>query len=89
MSVVYDENELPQVGALNRGVNPTADSLVVGAGSMDFGGSHKHYAANKANGIVKENKNSSDAKIESEDVATTPRNRILDTWKHIQGIEGR
>ena len=38
---MYDQNELPQGGALNRGINLTADSnrmeaLVVGAGFMDF-----------------------------------------------------
>ena len=44
MNLVYD-----QVGVLTRGVNPTADServqaAVVGAGSMNFGGSQNHYA---------------------------------------------
>ena len=92
MNVVYNENALPQVSAFNWVVNFTEGSdrvkaPVVGAGSMDFGGSHKYYAANETNAIVEENKNSSDARMESEDVATTPRNGVLITWKNIQGAE--
>ena len=76
MNVVYDKDALHQVGALTRGVKPTADSdrvqaPVVGAGSIDFRGSHKHYAANEANTIGEVKQNSSDARKESEDVATT------------------
>ena len=77
MNVVYDKNASPQVGALNRGVNPTDDSNrvqapVVGTGSTDFGGSHKNYATNDTYAIAEENENSSDARMESEDIATTP-----------------
>ena len=61
----------------SREVNPTNDSdrvqaPVLGAGSMDFGGSYKHYAVIEANAIADENNNFSDARMESEDIATTP-----------------
>ena len=78
MNVVYDQNELPQVGALNRGVNLTDDSdrvkAPVGAGSTDFERSHKHYADNEADAIVEENENSSDVRMK----ATTLR-RLQET----------
>ena len=55
---------------------------------MDFwgGGGHKHFAANKDNAIAEENKNSSDVKMESEDVATTPQS-IQHLEKHPENRE--
>ena len=80
------------MSASTRGVNPTADfdrvpAPVVGAGSIDFGRSHKHYAAIEASATGEEKQNSSDARKVSEDVATTSTNRVLDTWKNIQAAE--
>ena len=47
------KNILPRAGILNSEENPDTDSdrvkaPVVGAGSTDFGGSHKHDVANPA-----------------------------------------